>query len=181
MPFKTPLQIAVFFAVIGLIGKLTVFMMGIQHLPEVQFYIVVFYLILLLMAVFFGIRQFKFYADKPTAYFDDVKAGVRAGMLFALIIGAITYFYYAKIDPAFFEIKIAKTTDFVREQMKEMVHQGKPKSEILQYAKQQYISIAYMYTPYFQTVMTVFGLTFMAFFNALIFAVFMRKFPGFKK
>ncbi len=181
MKFKTPLQIAVFFSIIGLIGKLTVLKLGIQHLPETQFYIVVFYLILLLMTVFFGIRQFKFYAEKPTAYFDDVKAGVRAGMLYALIIGAITYFYYTQIDPAFFEIKIAKTKDFIHGQMQEMVRQGKAKSEILQYAKQQYLSMVYMLTPYFQTVMTVFGLTFMAFFNALIFSVFMRKFPGFKK
>jgi hypothetical protein len=181
MKFKTPLQIAVFFAALGVVGKLTVYSLKLQHIPEVQFYIVVYYLVLLLFTVFFGIRQYKLYADKETGYFDDVKAGVRAGMLFALIIGAVTYFYYNNIDTDFFEIRKQEVKDSVVNQAKKFYEEGKSKEEIKTYLINQFLSMHTMLTPYFQTIMTVFGMTFMALFNALIFAVFMRKFPGFKK
>tara|TARA_Y100000589_G_scaffold291166_1_gene294414 strand:- start:18704 stop:19252 length:549 start_codon:yes stop_codon:yes gene_type:complete len=181
MKFKTPLQIAVFFAALGVAGKLAVYVLHLQHIPEVQFYIVVYYLVLLLFTVFFGIRQYKLFAEKETGYFDDVKAGVRAGMLFAMIIGLVTYFYYNNIDTDFFEIRRQEVKESVVHQAKEMLKQGKSKEEINAFLKNQFISMETMLTPYFQTIMTVFGMTFMAFFNALIFAVFMRKFPGFKK
>jgi hypothetical protein len=182
MKFKNSLQIAVFFALLGVAGKLTVYVLHLQHLPDMQFYIVVYYLVLLLFSVFFGIRQYKLNEPGNTGYFDDMKAGVRAGMLFAMIIGLVTYVYYSKIDVDFFEIEKAQRREYIVQQAQELLKEGKKtREELRTMLKNQFVNIELMFTPYYQTLMTVFGLTFMAFFNALIFAAFMRKFPGFKK
>ena len=56
--FKNPFQVAISFAVIALVVKLSVFSMGMQH-GIMEKYIWYIYMFLLLSAVFFGIRSNK--------------------------------------------------------------------------------------------------------------------------
>ena len=104
--FKNPFQVAISFSLLALIVKLGLFYFNLQH-GETGSYITHIYMLLLLTAVFFGIRSNKVATEKNTTFGEDFKAGARTAAFFAILVGGITYVYYANIDVAFFEIKKA--------------------------------------------------------------------------
>ena len=106
--FKNPFQIAITFALIALIIKLSVFSMDMQH-GGMEKYIFYIYMFLLLLTVFMGIRSTKVMSNGTTSLGQDFRAGARSASIFAILITAITYMYYSNIDPEFFEIKRAES------------------------------------------------------------------------
>ena len=56
--FKNPFQVAISFAIIALVVKLTAFSLDVQH-GGMEKYIFYIYILLLLLTVFFGIRSNK--------------------------------------------------------------------------------------------------------------------------
>ncbi len=100
---------------------------------------------------------------------------------FAILVAAITYVYYAKIDATFFEIKQAPLLEELNKKTQEVLAEGKETKEIVvsNYTNQLF-SIRTFLSPYFQAMWTMFGLVFMGLFNSLIFALLMKKMPGFK-
>jgi len=177
---KNPFQVSVTFAVVALIIKLVVFSLNMQH-GDMENYIRYIYMLILLTAVFFGIRSNKILEKNQTSFMQDFKAGARTAAFFAIIVAAITYVYYAKIDATFFEIKQAPLLEALNNQTKEVINKGVDSKEIIveNYGNQLF-SIRTFLSPYFQAMWTMFGLVFMGLFNAMVFALLMKKMPGFK-
>lgn len=177
---KNPFQVAITFAVVALIIKLTIFSLNMQH-GEMENYIRYIYMLVLLTAVFFGIRSNKILENNKTNFLQDFKAGARTSAIFALLVAGITYVYYAKIDANFFVMMKNDKIAILNEKITEMIKAGTTTKEVLvETYFNQLFGIKTMLTPYFQALWTMFGLVFMGLFNALVFALLMKKMPGFK-
>ncbi|MCB0409252.1 MAG: DUF4199 domain-containing protein [Flavobacteriales bacterium] len=177
--FKNPFQVAVTFAVVALIVKLIIFSMNAQH-GDMETYIRYIYMLILLTAVFFGIRSNKINAEQKPSFGQDFKAGARTASFFAIIVAVITYVYYAKIDTHFFELK---KEPILQAAMEETTHKLKTegKEAALAYLSNQMYGMNLMLGPYFQAMTTMMGLVFMGLFNSVVFAFLMKKMPGFKQ
>ncbi|MDG1475701.1 MAG: DUF4199 family protein [Vicingaceae bacterium] len=221
--FKNPFQVAVIFALIALIAKLTLMFLGIQH--DSSQYIIYAYMLIILCAIFFGMRSNKVMYDGPTTFGQDFKTGARTASFFAILVGLITYVYYNSIDPEFLSIKkdaqievykksIKETTIknglnatvksmpiefqnkvssiekyFIAEAMNTIAENPKIKQAItnngIEKTKTETINNIVIadtiYSPLSQTSYTLFGLVFLGLFHSGVFAMLMKKFPGFKK
>ena len=177
---KNPFQVAITFAVVALIIKLTIFSLNMQH-GEMENYIRYIYMLVLLTAVFFGIRSNKILENNKTTFLQDFKAGARTAAFFALLVAGITYVYYAKIDANFFVMMQNEKISILNGKITEMINAGtETKEALVETYFNQLFGIKTMLTPYFQAMWTMFGLVFMGLFNALVFAFLMKKMPGFK-
>lgn len=176
--FKNPFQVAISFAVVALLVKLIIFTLEAQH-GAMETYIRYIYMLILLTAVFFGIRSNKITEEGPTSFGQDFKAGARTAAFFALLVAGITYVYYAKIDVNFFPIMkadlISQYADMIPDLIKE-----KGLKEAKAITQNNIIGLNTIFSPYSQATYTLFGLVFMGMFNSLVFALVMKKLPGFK-
>ncbi len=179
--FKNPFQIAITFAIVALIVKLSAFSMGIQH-GAMEKYIFYIYMFLLLLTVFMGIRSNKIANKNTTSIGQDFKSGARSASTFALLIAAITYIYYANIDPEFFEIKRAESFSNLPAKITQAISDGDMTiDQIKEKAKGDIKSAKTIFSPYLHSMATLFGLVFIGLFQSMIFAFLMKKYPGFKK
>jgi len=176
--FKNPFQVAISFAVIALIIKLIIFTLEVQH-GAMETYIRYIYMLVLLTAVFFGIRSNKIIEGTKTSFGQDFKAGARTAAFFALLVAGITYIYYAKIDVNFFPIMKSELISEYADMLPELVAE-KGIEEAKDITKNNIIGLNTIFSPYSQATYTLFGLVFMGIFNAVVFAFVMKKMPGFK-
>ncbi len=181
---KNPFQIAIVFALLALIVKLSIYLLGYQH-GDMERYIFFIYTLILCINVFFGIRSNKIMFQnegRQTKFGDDFKVGARSASFFAIIVAITTYVYYAKIDVDFFEIKQDTLINTYPEKIKNAYLSGAlSKNEIKQKIIGDIVnSKLFIYTPYFQAILTLFGLVFIGLFYSALFAFTMRKIPGFK-
>lgn len=177
--FKNPFQVAIVFAMVALVFKVALFTLDMQH-GSMETGIRYFYMLVLLVAVFFGIRSNKITSDAKTTFGQDFKAGARTASFFAILVAIITYVYYAKIDSEFFAIKQQPLLDEMFNTVKKEVG-VKSKKEIQEILTNQIYSIRMYLSPYFQAMWTLFGLVFLGIFNSLVFSLMMKKIPGFRK
>lgn len=177
--FKNPFQVAVAFAVLALIVKLTIFSLGMQH-GETENYIFFIYMLLLLLAILFGIKTNKIIYQRVTTFGEDFKTGARTASFFALLVFAITYFYYTQIDADFFPIKQQPYLDGFTELVKTKIAEGVPKEEIVKGLYESTYKVKQQLSPYAHSMLTLFGLVFIGMFNSLLFAFIMKKFPALK-
>lgn len=177
--FKNPFQVAVIFAVVSLAIKLLVFLLGIQH-GAMEQYIFFIYMLILLIAVFFGIRTNKVMYEGNTTFGQDFRTGARTASFYAIIVTLITYVYYAKIDPDFFSIKQKPFIDGLYEAAKSRINIDS-KEVILKNLGNAIYSVRLQLSPYAQSMITMFGLVFLGLFNSVVFSFLMKKYPGFKK
>lgn len=178
--FKNPFQVAVTFAIAALIVKLSVFALGIQH-GKMETYTWFIYMLLLLFNVFFGIRVNKIMTQGPTSVPQDFKAGARTASFFGIIVGAITYIYYTQIDSDFFTIKQQPYIDGLLEIAENKLKEGISKEEVSKGLYESMDRLKMQLSPYLHSMLTMFGLVFIGLLNSIIFAILMKKFPGFKK
>jgi hypothetical protein len=179
--FKNPFQVAITFAIIALVVKLAAFSMGIQH-GAMEKYIFYIYMLLLLLTVFVGIRSNKIMNEGTTSLGKDFKAGARSASIFALLVTAITYFYYSNIDPEFFEIKRAESLETLPLKIKQAISDGDMTiEEIKEKVKGNIKSAHTIFSPYLHSMATMFALVFIGLFQSIVFAFLMKKYPGFKK
>lgn len=177
---KNPFQIAITFALLALITKLTFFYLEIQH-GEYSSYITHIYMLISLIAVFFGIRSEKINnGGNPTSFRQDLKAGARTAAFFAILVSGITYVYYAKIDSNFFTIKKEAFMEEYKKEIPKMV-EANGKEQTKESIKGKILNLDAIYTPYSQSTYTLFGLVFLGLINSITFALLMKKFPGFKQ
>jgi len=194
---KSSLSVAVYAALAALVLKLSVFAMDAQH-GGMERYIFMIYMLIMLVAVFFGIRQFKIKSEATTTYQQDFKAGLSVATYFAIIVGVFTYYYYSRIDPDFFEIKFAEnikpfeedvmqkaiaykeamTKDLPAEKMQEIVA---AKDEAINQYKKFYSGFHIFFNPTQQFTLTLMWLMFLGLIYSAMTAFFIRKFPGYKK
>lgn len=178
--FKNPFQVAVTFSVIALIIKIVIFSLEMQH-GDMETYIRYIYMLLILTAVFFGIRSNKIIEGKTT-FGQDFKAGARTASFFAIIVAGITYVYYAKIDANFFSIKQEPLMEELLKQTEKAVIEGtETREKITANLSNQIFGMKTYLSPYFQSIWTLFGMVFMGLFNSAIFALLMKKIPGFRQ
>ncbi|MEJ6736488.1 MAG: DUF4199 domain-containing protein [Flavobacteriales bacterium] len=178
--FKNPFQIAIVFALIALVLKISVFALDMQH-GTMENYIWYMYMLLLLFSVFFGIRSNKITYEGTTTLGQDFKTGARTASFFGILMGLITYIYYAKIDPDFFPIKQQPYIDGLIEIAKTKLTEGVSKEEVATGLYESISAVKQKLSPYFHAMLTMFGLVFIGLFNSIVFAFLMKKFPGFKK
>lgn len=176
--FKNPFQVAVTFALVALILKLALMFMGMQH--DSTPYITYAYMLLILIAIFFGIRSNKVMYDGPTSFGQDFKTGARTASFFSLLVGLITYVYYTQIDPDFFPIKIAKSVEEYSTNMIGLIEE-RGLEDAKEFMKNKITALDVIYSPMSQTTYTLFGLVFLGLFHSAVFALLMKKIPGFKK
>lgn len=177
--FKNPFQVAVTFAVLALIIKLIVFTAEIQH-GNMEKYIFFIYMLILNISVFFGIRSNKIAEGRQTTFGEDFRAGARTASFYAILVAIITYVYYSNIDVHFFDIKRSELIDSFSQAIPKSLKEGMPLSEVKLKAHGKILGTYTFYTPYFQTLMTMFGLVFFGLFFSGLFAFVMKKMPGFK-
>lgn len=176
--FKNPFQVAVIFALIALIIKLVFFYLGIQH--DNTSYITYAYMLVLMMAIFFGIRSNKIMYEGETTFGQDFRTGARTASFFALLVGGITFTYYTQIDADFFPTKIANTLAEYKLEIPDLIKE-KGIEVARTYTKSKVLNLNVIYSPMSQTTYTLFGLVFLGLFHSAVFALLMKKFPGFKK
>jgi len=178
--FKNPFQIAVTFSVVALILKISVFALDMQH-GSMESYIWYMYMLLLLFSVFFGIRSNKITFEGTTTLGQDFKTGARTASFFGILMGVITYVYYAKIDPNFFPIKQQPYIDGLIDMAKKKLEEGLSKEEVTTGLRESIAAVKQQLSPYLHSMLTMFGLVFIGLFNSIVFAFLMKKYPGFKK
>lgn len=176
--FKNPFQVAVTFAILALIVKLVLMYLGVQH--DSTPYITYAYMLIILCAIFFGIRSNKVMYEGATTFGQDFKTGARTASFFAILVGLITYVYYTQIDPDFFPIKIAKSVEEYSNNIPGLIEE-RGLAEAKQFFKDKIVALEVIYSPISQTTYTLFGLVFLGLFHSAVFALLMKKFPGFKK
>ena len=178
--FKNPFQIAVTFSVVALVLKISVYVLDMQH-GSMESYIWYMYMLLLLFTVFFGIRSNKMSHEGTTSLGQDFKTGARTASFFGILMGAITYIYYAQIDPDFFPIKQQPYLDGLIEMAETKLKEGVSKEEVSKGLYESTARVKQQLSPYLHSMLTMFGLVFIGLFNSIVFAFLMKKYPGFKK
>ena len=176
--FRNPFQVAIVFALIALIAKLILFYLGVQH--DNTSYITYAYMLILMCAIFFGIRSNKVMYEGTTTFGQDFRSGARTASFFAILVGGITFIYYSRIDAEFFPTKIAEKIALESENISNIIKE-KGLVEAKSLFKNNIINLKVIYSPMSQTTYTLFGLVFLGLIHSAIFALLMKKFPGFKK
>lgn len=178
---KNPFQVAITFAIVALIIKVSLFSLELQH-GAMETGIRYIYMLLILIAVFFGIRSNKLTSETKTTFGQDFRAGARTASFLAILTAVITYVYYAKIDTEFFSIKQQPLLDELYQKIK-ADYEANPKdvATLKENTTNQIYSIRMYLSPYFQAMWTMFGMVFMGLFDSAVFALLMKKLPGFKK
>ena len=177
--FKNPFQVAISFAIVALVIKLTIFTLGLQH-GDMENYIFFIYLFLLLLAILYGIKSNQKTSEKPTTFGDDFRTGARTASFFAIIMFAITFMYYSNIDPDFFPTKQQPYIDALLDMAKTKLQEGEPKDEVINGLSESISKVKQQLSPYAHSMLTLFGLVFIGVFNAAVLAFMMKKFPSLK-
>jgi hypothetical protein len=179
--FKNPFQVAITFAVISLLVKVSVFSMNMQH-GAMEKYIWYVYMLMLLFSVFFGIRSNKVVYEGSTTLGQDFRSGARTASIFAILMTIITYLYYSQIDPEFFEIKKAEKLAELPRKISIAIQDDVMSIDVIkEKAKADIKNSAMIFSPYLHSIATMFGLVFTGLFQSIVFAFLMKKYPGFKK
>lgn len=173
-----PFRIALIFALLFVILKLTLFNMG-KH--EDLYVVVVFgNIFFILMTMIFGLRTWKKANPGKRSYTDDVKITMQGAVLYVVLVSAFAYLYYTGIDKQFIatriqeRVEIAEKADFDELQKKHPEKlSGKTREDFIDEEREQAIL---WYSPFFMsTLMLMAGLIISLFYSFLI-AWFWRKF-----
>ena len=174
--FKNPFQVAVVFALIALVIKLIFFYLDVQH--DNTSYITY---AGINCCYLFGIRSNKVMYKGTTTFGQDFRTGARTASFFALLVGVITFTYYSKIDTEFFPTKIAATVaDYEQNILPDLIKE-KGIKESKKLFVDKIVNMNVIYSPMSQTTYTLFGMVFLGLFHSAVFALLMKKFPGFKQ
>ncbi len=104
---KHPIQnTALIAAFVSIIGKMVYHIFFLAS-EDFDTYSRFFYLLCFLAALFIGLRAWKI-QHQGSPFTDDVKSGLKIASIYAIIISAFTYAYYAFINPSYFETKISE-------------------------------------------------------------------------
>lgn len=115
---RTSTKIALLFTGIWFLGKYCFFYFQILQTSEQYPIQVMWNILCLLMAMSIGslIEKRREKVSESSAL-GDIKSTLKIGMIYTVIVGALIYLYYAKIDPAYNENQIA----VIEQSMQKMV------------------------------------------------------------
>lgn len=168
---KSPLSVALIFALLYIIIKLVVFNLG----KSVELFVpmILVNIMLILLAALFGLRAWKkSHKNETDGFLEDFKCTMRNVSLYALIISGFVYIYYSSIDKDFKE-KLAERqfAEITQEDFKEMQKKdpdmlnGKTLDD---YKKLKKNEMKLFTSPFMTTTMTLMGLMLIGFFYSLL-------------
>ncbi len=157
---------------IAVIYKLILYLAGLGS-DQMAMFSIFGYLLIILVGSFFAVRNFKL-RNQGSTFLDDVKAGMKATTLFALLFSAYIYVHYSYVDTHYFpqlrqerielaEKEAAKNPEYDPKGIEEMKKFGETWSR-----------------PQPHSTITLFALTITGAVYSLLIAVMMRRLPGFK-
>jgi len=150
-------------ALLAIAAKLTYYFVFAPD-EQLDLYVRFFYLLALLLALFFGMREAKL-RSQGSSFAEDVKAGMKAVSVFALLLSAFTWVYYKLINPGFFTARIKQTVDMAQENGQSNIDKIRETAE-------------FIFNPFIHTTITLFGLMVLGLFYTLILAVIFRSKAG---
>jgi len=119
-------------------------------------------LLVLMTGVYLGIKNFKSTIQEKTSYLQDVKSGMRIASLYALFMSAFVYLYYGFIDRSYFVQKAEQRIELLEQQGIDI--------------EQANASMELVFTPFFQSTITLMGFILLGSFYAAMIAFLLRKF-----
>lgn len=122
------------------------------------------YLLVFLLALFFGLRNWKS-NNEGSSLVSDIKSGLKIASIYAIILSAFTYIYYKLINPAYFEERIAKALQLASES-------GEDLSKVRDTA-------SFIFDAFFHSTITLFGLIAIGFFYTVVLVALFRTKPEF--
>lgn len=161
---KSPFSIAVWAVLASVIVKMLVFVTGNQF-SDIGRYAIFVNIFIIMIAVFWGIREHKKNVGNQSTYLEDVKEGMKTASWFAIILSVFVYCYYNYIDTKYFAIRLQENLELAESQNMD-VEKARETGEIV-------------LSPFFHTTMTLIGFILMGAFYSTLIAFFMRKMKGF--
>mgnify|MGYP006424819833 FL=1 len=154
---------AIIAALVSIIGKM-IYHIFLQEVEDMAMNTRFFYLLCFLMALLFGLRNWK--SQKGvTKLTDDVKAGMQVTGIFSVIIAAFTYVYYQFINPAYFAERIAERVEHASQNVEAVdVEQVRNTAE-------------FVFSSFIHSTITLFGFMIIGFFYTLVLVLIMRAKP----
>jgi hypothetical protein len=181
---RISIKIALLLSGIWFLGKYLLFYFQLLQSTEGYTYHVMWNILCLLFAMTIGSWiEKRRSTNTDSNILSDLKTILSPGLVYALMVSGMIYFYYAKIDPAYNQQQIA----LVENSMKEMVNnpealkkfkQERPefeafsKEEILKKSRE---SIAPWYTPKTSMIIALLGMLMLSILNGLILTIIYRK------
>ena len=168
---NNPYTISIYLALFTLIARLIVDSFSLDR-------IIVVYVILLftLISCYFGVRIYRhsLKVGDPLLYLMEIKAGIRGGAVYALLVGIFTYVFYQLINPNYFPNVIAERA---KERIAEMEALNYTQANIDK-AMETFYGISEPFTtPAVWASITLFGLVFLSAFYSVIVTAIARKAP----
>jgi|SRR5690554_1630995 len=157
---KSPFAIAVWMVLASVLLKMIVFVNGWQFndYGRVAFFGNVF---ILMIGVYLSLRLYKRTIGGVTTFFDDFRAAMRFVGLYAILMTAFVYIYYAQIDTAYFDTKLKDQLTLAAEHEMDL-EQVKKTGEMV-------------FTPFFQSTVTLMGFLILGSFYSAIITFLTRK------
>jgi cation transport ATPase len=167
---KSSFTIAVWMTLASIVAKLTMFSFDVvaQRTVMVSAFI---NLLVILVGTFFGVRQFKINAGERTGFKEDVKAGMRVGAIYALLMSVFVYFYYSNIDTTFF-------AEMIQNRM-EMAQRAADAGTEVDMENVRQLG-TFIFSARTHATITLFAFLLSSALYALMVSFFMRRLPGFK-
>lgn len=134
-------------------------------------YVRFFYLLCFLAALFFGVRSWKIQRG-PTPFTDDIKSGMKIASIYALVVSAFTWLYYAKINPAYFQARIAERV----EAAKAAIESAADKAGEIDLSQVEQTA-GFIFNAFTHASLTLFGLMALGFFYTIIIVMLFRWKP----
>lgn len=168
---KSPLSIALIFALIYIIIKLVVFNMG----KSVELFIplILVNILLILLAALFGLRTWKkYHKTDGDNFLEDLKCTMRNISVYAICISTFVYFYYSAIDTDFRdkwnELQFSKITqeDFKEMQKNDPDMLGNKTMDDFMKMKRDEMEL--FTSPFMTSTITLMGLILIGFFYSLL-------------
>ncbi|MCI5056654.1 MAG: DUF4199 family protein [Flavobacteriales bacterium] len=165
----------------GLLGALAaffidilLFVFGWNEIDRVVLYTVFFNILLLLLAIFFGLRKESATVENPPGSFGlNFRIGMQANLVFTVSLALFTLVYYKYVDSDYLQKKIdkrveqAEAYDISKHDFKDSAVEPMTQEEFVANEK---AFAERIYTPFFHSTMKMVGLTVMGVVYCLFFA-----------
>lgn len=176
---KSPLSVALFCALTYVIIKLVVFNLG----KSVDLFVplILVNILLILLAVIFGLRAFKKQQKTPEYNFaEDLKCTMRSASVYTIIISVFVFIYYSAIDKNFTEQIIERQFADVTPEDYEKIKKRDPDmtrgKNLDDYKKLKRDEMKLFTSPFITMTMTLVGLMMIGFFYSLLVTIAWPKF-----
>jgi len=168
---KTPLSVAVFFALAYIIIKLIVFNLG----KSVELFVplILVNIMLILLAAIFGLRAWKkSHKNESDSFLEDLKCTMRNISIYAILVSSFVFIYYSYIDKDFKDqLAERQFANVTQEDFKEMQKRDPDmlKDKTLDdYKKLKKNEMQLFTSPFMTTTITLMGLMLIGFFYSLL-------------